>query len=420
MNMNIKRKKMKKKMSMKKNTLLWLALPVAALFSACMEKHPVAEFSVTVAVERPEAYADISIDSVSITARNIYTGDEHTGFTDSLGRVSVALEEGEYTFTAAAVKRLNVGAEPTEVRLVGSYENASVNSRDIAFTISLQASTVNPEGGWIIKEIYYRGGKTKEGQKSYWHHHFFELYNNSNVTLYADGLALSETQLNGVASTNGIFSPAEISTTTFVRTLYAIPGSGSTHPVAPGHSLLIASQPIDHRSYALPELDLSDADFQWYDYTPNAGQAIDVVEVPNLIKYYSYSLTIWVPTVQGNSAWVLSKIPNLDETYVEAHLDKRPMAHIPSNEVTSVKIANEHILDAVECTGGSNFNGKMLSVALDAGLVTSGATYSGKSIRRKVQEKTEDGRVIYQDTNNSTKDFYAEANPQPRQENAKN
>jgi hypothetical protein len=407
-------------MNMKKKTLLWLALP-AAMLASCTEAHDVVVLSVTITAERPEAYADISVDSVSITAKNIYTGDELASLTDAAGQSTLTLEEGEYTFTAAAVKRVNVtvGGSPalTEVRLVGNHENVSVNSRNTAVSIPLQASAINAEGGWIIKEIYYRGGKTKEGSKSYWHHHFFELYNNSNVTLYADGLALSETQLNGAASTNGIFSAAELRDTTFVRTLYAIPGSGNTYPVAPGGSLLIASQPIDHRSYALPELDLSGADFQWYDYTPNAGQAIDVPEVPNLIKYYSYSLTIWVPTVQGNTAWLISKIPNLDNSYVETHTDKRPMAHIPTNYVTSVKIANEHILDAVECTGGTSFNGKMLAATIDAGVVESGATYSGKSIRRKVKEKTADGRLIYQDTNNSTTDFLAEADPKPRSAN---
>lgn len=404
--------------NIKKKIFLCLALPIAML-SSCTEKHDVAVLSVNVTVERPEAYADISIDSVSVTARNIYTGDELTSFTNAAGQVAVTLEEGEYTFTAAAVKRVNVtaGGSPalTEVRLVGNHENASVNSLHTTFAISLQASAITPEGGWIIKEIYYRGGKTKEGSKSYWRHHFFELYNNSNVTLYADGLALAETQLNGAASTNGIFSPAELRDTTFVRTLYAIPGNGSTCPVAPGGSLLIASQPIDHRSVALPELNLSNADFQWYDDTPNVGQAIDVVEVPNLIKYYSYSLTIWVPTVQGNTAWLIAKIPTLDNSYVETHTDRRPMAHIPTNYVTSVKIANEHILDAVECTGGGGFNGKMLAPTIDAGLVPSGATYSGKSIRRKVKEKMADGRLIYQDTNNSTADFFAETDPKPKE-----
>lgn len=391
----------------------------AVMLSACVEEHAVNVVSVTVSVERPAAYADMPLDSVSVAARNNYTGDELTSLTNAAGQVTLSLEEGEYTFSATAVKRLNVDIGGSlalmDVQLVGNRENVSVNSLSTAFVISLQPSMINPEGGWVIKEIYHRGGRTKEGDKSYWHHHFFELYNNSNVTLYADGLALAETQLNGVASTNGIFSREEIDTTTFVRTLYAIPGSGSSHPVAPGGSLLIASQPIDHRSYAQPELDLSGADYQWYDYTPNTGQAIDVAEVPNLIKYYSYSLTIWVPTVQGNTAWLIAKIPDLNNDYVESHTDRRPMAHIPTNYVTSVKIANRYILDAVECTGGTSFNGKMLSVALDAGIIPSGATYSGKSIRRKVKEVTADGRLIYQDTNDSAKDFIYEAAPQPKQ-----
>ncbi|MDR0414761.1 MAG: DUF4876 domain-containing protein [Prevotellaceae bacterium] len=389
------------------------------MLSACTEERPVNVLNVTITVDRPEDYADISIDSVGVTVKNNHTGDELFLLTNADGQATTMLEEGEYTFTAQAVKLVSPLADENaglkEAILAGNRENVFVNSLATKFSISLQASIIDPDGGWIIKEIYYRGGRTKEGNKSYWHHHFFELYNNSNVTLYADGLALCETQLNGVESTKGIFSEDEILTTTFVRIMYAIPGSGNTYPVAPGGSVLIASQPIDHRSVATPELDLSKADFQWYDYTPNAGQAIEVPEVPNLIKYYSYSNTIWVPTVQGNTAWLIAKIPDLDTFYVVDNTDIRPMAHIPTNYVTSVKIANEHILDAVECSGGSNFNGKMLAATLDAGVITSGATYSGKSIRRKVKKSTADGRVIYQDTNDSAKDFYFESVPKPKQ-----
>ena len=42
---------------------------------------------------------------------------------------------------------------------------------------------------------------------------------------------------------------------------------------------------------------------------------------------------------------------------------------------------------------------------LDAGAATVNGTYLSKSVARKVKETLPDGRVILQDTNNSTDDF---------------
>ena len=48
---------------------------------------------------------------------------------------------------------------------------------------------------------------------------------------------------------------------------------------------------------------------------------------------------------------------------------------------------------------------KRMPAILDAGATWVGGTYLAKSVTRKVSDIMEDGRVIYQDTNNSLEDF---------------
>lgn len=404
---------------MKKTVFQFLRITILFVFLAslnsCEKDNPVQTMPISIEIQLPESHSDLSSDGISISINNLNTGAQDSYTTNNDGKVSTTLEKGMYTFNATATKIFNteVNGVPAqmEVQLNGILENVLVSNETSVISINLLASTINPDGGWIIKEIFAAGGKTIDGNKAYNWAQFIEIYNNSNVTLYADGLSIAETQLNGAASTNGIYSTEELAAHVFVRTIYTIPGNGTTYPVAPGKGILIAPQPINHNT-ATPLLDLSSADFQWYDYTSAAGQSIDVPEVPNLIKYYSYSATIWLLTIQGNAAYVLFRVPDISEDFVTENTDIREMGHNPNNTTTSIRIMNEYVLDAVE-SKGSTFNGKMLSPAVDAGYIDCVPSGTAKSIRRNVKE-VKDGRVIYQDTNNSSIDFMTNAEPQPK------
>jgi hypothetical protein len=55
---------------------------------------------------------------------------------------------------------------------------------------------------------------------------------------------------------------------------------------------------------------------------------------------------------------------------------------------------------------------KRLVNSVDLGYIQFRGSYEGVSIRRKIKEVI-DGRVVYQDTNNSTEDFLTDQEPQP-------
>lgn len=407
---------------MKKRLLKVVALLIAfvsvATFYGCEEEDSVKLGEAKIQLNMPSDYQYVSMDSIVITAKNQYTGYTSTYTPDSSASVSVMLEEGVYTFEANVSFTVDtVFSDGTTgnclVNIVGITQNVSIKETVVGlFTpvaIDMLASVINPEGGWVIKEIFYAGAKSVlDTTKAYNYGQFIEIYNNSNMVLYADGLSIGETQLNNSDNNSGIYD-AEINDSTYLRTMYTIPGNGTTYPVQPGNSILIAPQPILHDSCA-PSIDLRMSDFQWYDKTN--GLTIDVPEVPNLIRHYSYSATVWILRVNGAATFALFKIPGLDSTYVDNHYEER-LNNKGTLKVKSVSVSNSNIIDVVE-TRETKFTGKMVSVALDAGYVESYVTKTGKSIRRKVKEVKSDGRVVYQDTNNSTDDFLADVDPQPK------
>lgn len=73
------------------------------------------------------------------------------------------------------------------------------------------------------------------------------------------------------------------------------------------------------------------------------------------------------------------------------------------------------IVDAINtCPDAASATLSNIPMNLDAGYVSCSANYCNESIVRKVAETKEDGRVVYQDTNNSLSDFEVSTEPQIR------
>jgi hypothetical protein len=113
----------------------------------------------------------------------------------------------------------------------------------------------------------------------YTDHEYLEIYNNSDTTVYLDGMYY------GTGEGFGYDFPSHRCAETaavrddphgiWTRWILRFPGTGTDYPLAPGNTALIAQSAIDHRAI-LPTLpDLRDADFEW-------GGNADNPQVPNL------------------------------------------------------------------------------------------------------------------------------------------
>lgn len=392
-----------------------------SVWSSCEKDDPIPSVELTAKVELTGIADGSTVDELTIKAKDTHSGITKEFTAEAKDAISITLEEGVYNFEATGKISYTYtdyeGKEQTKTELIaGLTENISISSTMTNKTVAIQVFITNISGtgnnpGWVIKEIYSAGTKTSVGSKNYTKVQFVEIYNNSEEILYADGLAIGETGV--VSSSQPNYYAVDMAKSTFVHTLYSVPGDGKEYPVEPGKSILIAPYPINHPAEFDPVdnqlLDLSIADFQWYD---DHRLALQVPEVPDLIRHYAYTNTIWILTTQTNRGFVLFKTDNIAD-YVIKNMDIRK--NNSGKNTTAVRLDNDKVLDAVDMGHPDKIKVKTISPSLDLGFAYCSETFNGKSIRRKVSHVESDGRVVYQDTNNSSVDFISDADPQPKQ-----
>jgi hypothetical protein len=397
---------------MKTRFLLLPFLFLSLFFAACDDDDDVPVSNLTVSVSLPEVMGDdVSPEGLTVKFTNTSTGIETSGTINANGVFYTVVEQGVYNVDVSGEKTYTSTASGEQtyeqtVNLSGVKQNVSIADVEASVDVKLFISVAG--SGWVFKELYFAGSKTPEG-KGYYKDKYFEIYNNSDKVLYADGISIGEADHITTKETN-IW--ADIIDEAFVTwVIYSIPGNGTDYPVQPGESVVLADVGIDHREANSNSFDLSGADFEWYD---DDRRDSDIPEVPNLIKNFSYTKTIWTPSSQGNRSYVIFR----PESSMEAFLKENSVEKLNIDGSTSIryKIPNSIILDAVELSTPSGFLTKALSPALDISYTHCGDgddSRYGKCVRRKVQSKTNDGRLIYMDTNNSAVDFESAVTPKP-------
>ena len=362
--------------------------------------------SVSVVITLPDDAISGGKDNYIIKLTNIASGRIQIDTTDTTGLVQMLVEEGVYNVEVTGERKLNIVVDnitKSELySICGLHEKSLVIGEQVELTIPLQMGKKG--NSFVFKEIYYPGSTTP-ANNHYYQDQFFEIFNNSDSVLYADGLSVLESDHISSVSVNeySINYPNDL----IVGAIYTIPGNGTTYPVQPGKSIVVASLGINHKTAnANSPVDLSKADFEWYD----AGKDVDVPEVTNMIRNFCYSNTIWVLHVVGSHAYALFKAPGNYSDFISNNFVS---VQTPSGAPkTRVKVSNSLILDAVELGVAGNIGSKSLSSVLDLSYTYCQGSYCGKSVRRKVL-KWENGRAYLLDTDNSANDFIPNATPKP-------
>ena len=326
---------------------------------------------------------------------------------DSLLLIQTTQPIGFYDVDAS----LTMLADSTEL-LFRSY----IKSLSLTEARSLEAplASAMAREDFVLAEIFTPGTQTPEG-KTYTGDRYFVIYNNSGMTLYADGLVLLESKLKNTLKYT--LEPDFRSESFAADAIYRIPGDGTQYPVPSGGSLLIVDNAMDHRAANGNSFDLSDADFEWYDQSTSATVTdLDNPKVPNLDKIFCYSLTIWIPNNQGNTSFALARFPDSlsTEDYLAQYKFRYNYTNVTSAGTFKMSadtylVPNEWIIDAVNLCPRSAYQWTAVATELDGGYTYVGElgsdkTRFGKSVRRKILY-TKGTRHILQDTNNSTYDF---------------
>lgn len=420
---------------MKLKYIFLLSLVFTFLMSCQDDAMDIPRTNTKITINYPKNVDNLKINSETLVFQNITTGEElvipvnkgidvPNGLYNCLYKADITYD---VTSTGAESKPEEGHAgddhiqEPETVtvkgKLSGKLETVEVNSNE-ELKLDIETFLYTDKDDFIIEEIFFTGTLRTSGSQ-YYGDSYVKIYNNTDHVLYADGLALCESKFK---STQFFDYTPDIRRDTFtVWAVYVIPGSGKDHPVPPGGSMVLCDTGIDHRNANPNSLDLSHADFEWYDLsTKPAHMDIDSPTVPNLDKWYCYTLSFWVLHNRGFCSYAIARIPVDKETYLrDYYYTYDYIMYLPAGEFpmqqSAYKIPNSWIVDGVNCSVEAERAWDILPASVDAGWTHCGTidhdkTRYFKSIRRKVMG-FENGRCILQDTNNSIDDFNTECVP---------
>lgn len=394
---------------MKNNNLFIYALLAIVLgFTSCTKDDAIKFSDVTIGLNTPSGLSNYALSDVTLTFNEVNTGIITTATLDAAGKLSTTIPAGSYNVTAEGKITYTQDGTNVESTVKGYKDGVVANGSDLSFSLDLFLS--DDKAGLILKEIYFTGSVTPEN-KPYNGDKYFIIYNNSEDTLYADGLIISEADFLSI--TKREYTPDVMNEAFTAGSIVMVPGSGEEYPIYPGKQIVIANNAIDHLEYNPNSLDLRDADFE---IELISTINVDNPEVTNMISVNGSM----VMHNRGFKSYVLARLPEgmTVDQYKTENLYTYSYLNALGNETNSngYKIPNTYILDAVNLSVEAKFEWILTAPQLDmgwtyCGKVDADATRYGKSVLRKVLTTNPDGRVIYQDTNNSTVDFIPESKP---------
>ena len=366
-----------------------MLLTVGLSFTACSNDDSVTYTPVSLSVEMPLGIDNVVFSNSKAMFTNVQTGEVFTvnQFVEKNGSFAASIDQvPEGTYNVAVTGELSGSAN-----------------------VKLAVNTFDAKGGFVISEIFFAGDKTPEG-KQFLKDQYVVVSNNSDVTLYADSIAFVQSAF--LTSTKREYTPDIMNEAMSVEAIYMIPGTGKSVAVQPGKSLVLALNAMNHTEANANSFDLSKADFEFYDESTSANNLdTDNQEVPNLDKWYCYTLSYYLLNTGGNKAYALARMHQDRESYLTDNYYEAKYVLTTSKgdkEMTSkcYKLPNSWILDAVNLCPSSVWQWNVVSSALDAGYTYVASTLNstdrfGKSVIRK----KENGKWI--DTNNSSNDFEA-------------
>lgn len=397
---------------MKKKLLAIIPLAALLVMGACKkDDDDVASYNtLTVTLSYPDGITQADIVAASVTATNVQTGARTQLAEESAGMFTVKLIGGEYTISASATtsdtKRLNAR------RSISLYKDATL---DVELNVALLKE------GFVFKEVYYN--MVKVNNKPYMQDQFFEIYNNSDQVQYLDNCILA--RLQGTQGVKGVTDWVTSENGTEIMNIYALEsyvvafvGNGTEYPVNPRESVLIAATAINHNAETggVSPVDLTNADYEVNisDYKSDTDNPA-VPDMTIVAKSSSATATFFGLPYTGN-ALILAQLPAgmTMDSYINDRSNYRTIPWQTVNTYEFLTVPQEYVIDGINIVN-SNESKRIVRLRpeVDNGMVYMTTDYAGKSIRRKVSEITPDGKVILQDTNDSSEDFLSDQTPTP-------
>lgn len=401
-------------------SLIICHLAFTTALTGCIDFDDATEaISVDIQVTSPQDYPQANLQGHTITLAGTHT---FTATTDAQG---VAHFENIIPDIYNASTSWKVSAEEYAHTTGKTVENKdyTVSGSLTAQTFSATSTapvalttTISQDQSILIGKVYYQGNKD-DNNKNYTYAKYLELYNNSDEEYDVSGLYIALLE----SGSNSAYPLQYLTDSVVAKQVFRIP-TDKPFKVAPGGTLLIVNSAVDHTTKgSSKDPNLLDADFEAKDKN-SARPHENNPDVPELEQYFtSYSTITYMNMVQGGPCGIaiFETSESVGGDWVQNNLT---FAYGTQKGTQYMKIPTRFIIDAVDILKyngetGIDANAKRLFDYLDAGYAFTEARsgYDGRLVRRKVASVTNDGRLILQDTNNSTNDFESTDELKPRE-----
>ncbi len=231
------------------------------LFSGCAQKKPVCVEGNGKALVYVEFKESPELPGKPVQNAKVELRPEHTGKITPVFTNDQGLAEFDRLISGNYIASATYRWDSLKV-LVGSTSSDVRSNTTVVDTIRLFPS----KPGLKINELYTVGPPNDE---FYFYDQFIELYNSANDTAYLDGMIVCRLS-------------RDITRVTYIFQFPGTPVTGRQYPVPPHTFVVLAQDAIDHRKIIPGSIDLSHAD--WEFYNPNSPSDPDNPDVPNIVN----------------------------------------------------------------------------------------------------------------------------------------
>lgn len=400
---------------MKKLNILLVLLLTLSL-SGCLESIKEEQFTdqaisstIKVQLSMPVGY-NYSLQGLIVKLSDPSSGLTFQGETDAQGLANIRVAYGNYIATAET-KHAETGG------IIYIFNGTSAKIRTSPLDPDVVQTTlplnVSKSGQVIIKEFYYGGCFDIPTNKNYSKDQYFILYNNTETVAYLDSLCVGAVSPYN-APTSGKLSQWVKTGTSELRDSvplisfgWMFPGTGNDYPLAPGAQVVISLNGIDHSSTITASVNLGISGY-WAAYdpvntrmqsAPNAG----VLLLNNFWK--NGTATSWVVSTLSPALFIFTLGGKTAAEFVTTTYTDDPSS--TSTISNCLMVDKNLVLDGVE-TYRNLTDSKRLRPEIDNGFTITDGSGQGQSVHRIVDlaaTAAAGGRIVYQDSNNSSADF---------------
>ena len=324
----------------------------------------------------------------------------------------ISLPEGNYNIAVKGTISYQLNKQSIEAKVKANRENVAIGEVEQNTTTEIALNVYSAQEGFVISEIFFTGTTTPDGFM-YTDDQYIKIGNNSDTTMYADGIAFIESFFT--SDDKHDYQPNIMDEAMTIVAIYVVPGTGRDVPVQPGEELLIALTAIDHRPINPNSFDLSKADFEIYDKCSHPEGDQDNPKVPNLVNWYANFEGTFVMHTRGVKSYALAR-PMVDmKTYMTkfrykfGYIFRQGDFVVPMDE-REYFMPNAWIIDAVNLAVPTVHEWNLVSPTLDKGFTYCGHVDFDETRYNKSVIRKKEGRK-WIDTNNSTEDFLPNAVP---------